>query len=128
MPSANRTLEIFLSPVLTFPLSSFRTSEIIRSRKMLKNVSDRRHHCFTPTNVLNHFPILPFIWTAFVVAQWCELYFPCHQRLYILRQSLSSKQNWTSCGSTKDMTYQRFIDSFISEIQLTGSNDKKIKC
>ena len=51
------------------------TSDMIRSRKMLKRVGDRRHSCLTPTVVLNHSPMLPFIWTALVAlsAQWCEL-------------------------------------------------------
>ena len=43
----------------------FRASDI-RSRKLLKSLGDRRYPCLTPTVVLNHFPMLPFIWTAFV--------------------------------------------------------------
>ena len=39
---------------------------MIRSRKLLKMVSDRRHLCLTPTVVLNHSSMLPFIWTALV--------------------------------------------------------------
>ena len=35
---------------------------MIRSRKMLKRVGDRRHPCLIPTVVLNHSPMLPFIW------------------------------------------------------------------
>ena len=66
MYSANRKLVIFLPPMLTFPSSSSRASDMIRSRKMLKRVSDRRHPCLTPTVVLNHSPMLPFIWTALV--------------------------------------------------------------
>ena len=46
---------------------------MIRSRKMLKRVATRRHPCLTPTVVLNYFPMLPFIWTALVAAQWFEL-------------------------------------------------------
>ena len=30
----------------------------------MKRVGDRRQPCLTPTIVLNHSPILPFIWTA----------------------------------------------------------------
>ena len=39
---------------------------MIRSRKIMKRVDDRRHPCLTPTVVLNHSPMLPFIWTALV--------------------------------------------------------------
>ena len=49
MSSANRRLVIFLPPMLTFPLWSSRASCMIRSRKMLKRVGDRRHPCLTPT-------------------------------------------------------------------------------
>ena len=66
MSSANRRLVIFLPPTLTFPSCSSRASDMIRSRKMLKRVGDRRHPCLTPTVVLNHSPMLPFIWTALV--------------------------------------------------------------
>ena len=62
--SANRILVIFLPPMLTFPPCSSKASEMIRSRKMLKRVGDSRHPCLTPTVVLNHYPVLPFIWTA----------------------------------------------------------------
>ena len=41
---------------------------MIRLRKMLKRVGDRRHPCLTPTVVLNHSPMLPFIWTALVAS------------------------------------------------------------
>ena len=64
--SANRRLVIFLPPMLTFPSCSSRASDMIRSRKMLKRVGDRSHPCLTPTVVLNHSPMLPFIWTALV--------------------------------------------------------------
>ena len=71
MSSANRRLVIFLPPMLTFPSCSSRVSDMIRSR------GDRRHPCLTPTVVLNHSPMLSFIWTALVAlsraAQWCEL-------------------------------------------------------
>ena len=60
MSSANRRLVIFLPPMLTFPSCSFRASDRIRSRKMLKRVGDRRHPCLTPT------VILLFIWTGLV--------------------------------------------------------------
>ena len=66
MSSANRRLVIFLPPMLTFPSCSFRASDMMRSRKMLKRVGDRRHPCLTPTVVLNNSPMLPFIWTALV--------------------------------------------------------------
>ena len=55
---ANRRLVIFLPPMLTFPSCSSRASDMIRSRKMLKRVADRRHLCLTPTVVLNHSPML----------------------------------------------------------------------
>ena len=64
--SANRRLVIFQPPMLTFPSSSSTASDMIRSRKMLKRVGERRHPCLTPTVVLNHSPMLPFIWTALV--------------------------------------------------------------
>ena len=38
----------------TFSPCSSRASVIIRSRKLLKRVSERRHPCLTPTVVLNH--------------------------------------------------------------------------
>ena len=66
MSSANRRLVIFLPPMLTFPSCSSRASDMIRSRKMLTRVGDRRHPCLTPTIVLNHSPMLSFIWTALV--------------------------------------------------------------
>ena len=66
MSSANRRLVIFLPPMLTFPSCSSRAPDMIRSRKMLKRVGDRRHPCLTPTVVLNHSPMLPFFWTALV--------------------------------------------------------------
>ena len=66
MSSANRRLVIFQPPVLTLPSCSSRASDMIRSRKMLNRVGDRRHPCLTPTVVLNHSPMLPFIWTALV--------------------------------------------------------------
>ena len=59
MSSANRRLVIFLPPMLTFPSCSSRASDMIRSKKMLKRVGDRRHPCLTPTVVLNHSPMLP---------------------------------------------------------------------
>ena len=33
----------------------------IPSRKMLKRVGERMHHCLTPTVVLNHSPVMSFI-------------------------------------------------------------------
>ena len=66
MSSANRRLLILLSPMQTFPSCSSRASDMIRSRKMLKRMGDRRHLCLTPTVVLNHSSMLPFIWTALV--------------------------------------------------------------
>ena len=70
MSSANCRLVIFLPPMLTFPSCSSRASDMIRSRKMLKRVGDRRHPCLTPTVVLNHSPMLPFIWTALVALSY----------------------------------------------------------
>ena len=55
---------LFLPPMLTFSSCFSRKSDMIRSRKMLKRVSYRRHPCFTPTVVLKHSPMLPFIWTV----------------------------------------------------------------
>ena len=66
MSSANRRLVIFLPPKLTFPSCSFRASDMIRSKKMLKRVGDGRHPCLTSTVVLNHSPMLPG------VAGWCD--------------------------------------------------------
>ena len=66
MSSANRRLVIYLPPMLTFPSCSSRASDMIRWRKTLKRVGDRRHPYLTPTVVLNHSPMLPFIWTALV--------------------------------------------------------------
>ena len=43
MSSANRRLVIFQPPKPTFPSCSSRASGMIRSRKMLKRMSDRRH-------------------------------------------------------------------------------------
>lgn len=37
------------------------------SEKMLLRVGDSRHPCLSPTVVLNHSPMIPFIWTALVV-------------------------------------------------------------
>ena len=48
MSSVNRRLVIFLLPLLTFLSFSSRASDMIRSRKMLKRVGDRRHPCLTP--------------------------------------------------------------------------------
>ena len=63
---ASMSSVIFLPPMLTFPSCSSRASDMIRSRNMLKRVGDRRHLCLTPTVVLSHSPMLPFIWTALV--------------------------------------------------------------
>ena len=52
MPSANRRLVIFRPPMLTFPPCSSKTSDMVRSRNMLRRVGDR-HPCLTPTVVLN---------------------------------------------------------------------------
>ena len=67
MSSAKRRFVMFLPPMLTFPSCSSRASDMIHSRKMLKRVGDRRHPCLTPTVVLNHSPMLSFVWTALVV-------------------------------------------------------------
>ena len=66
MALANRRLVILLQDVLTFPPCSFRASDMICSRKMLKKVGDKIHPCLYPNVVLNHSPMLPFIWTALV--------------------------------------------------------------
>ena len=74
MSSANRRLVIFLPPMLTFPSCSSRASDMVRFRKMLKRVGDRRHPCLTPTVILNHSPMLPFIWTALIaLSQSCSM-------------------------------------------------------
>ena len=52
MSSANRKLVIFLPPMLTFSSYSSRASDLVRLRKLLKRVGDRRHPCLTPTVVL----------------------------------------------------------------------------
>ena len=64
MISDNHRLVIFLPPMLTFPSCSSRASDMIHLRKLLKRVGDRNHPCLTPTVVLIHSPMLPFIWTA----------------------------------------------------------------
>ena len=66
MSSPNRRLVTFLPPMLTYYHVLPRALDMIRSRKMLKSVGDRRHPCLTPTVVLYHSPMLPIIWTAFV--------------------------------------------------------------
>ena len=43
MSLANRRLVMVLPPMLTFPSRSYRASDIILSRKMLKSVRERRH-------------------------------------------------------------------------------------
>ena len=60
-PSYSFRPVMILPPILTFPSCSYRTSDIILSSKMLKRVVERRHPCLTPTVVLNHYPVLPFI-------------------------------------------------------------------
>ena len=61
MSSANRRFVIFLPSMLTFPPCSLRALDMIRSRKMLKRVGDRRHPCLTPTVVRNPSAMLPFM-------------------------------------------------------------------
>ena len=97
--SANRRLVIFLPPMLIFPSCSSRITDMIRSRKMLKRVGDRKHPCLTPTVVLNHFAMLPFIWTALVaLSQSCPMVFKFYFRMVayrvhaILCQRLSGNQ------------------------------------
>ena len=63
---ANRRLVIYLPRMLTFPSCSSKASDMIHSRQMLKREGDRRHPYLTATDVLNHSPMLPFIWTALV--------------------------------------------------------------
>ena len=63
MSSANRRLIVFLPPMVTFPSCSSRASDMIRSRKMLKTVDERRH--LQPYSDCGfELLILPFIWTA----------------------------------------------------------------
>ena len=40
------------------------------TRKMLKKVGDRTYSCLTVTVALNHFFVLPFMWTALVALQF----------------------------------------------------------
>ena len=60
MSPANSRLVIFLPPMLTLLPCSSRASDMIRLRKMLMRVGDKRHPCFTQTLVLNHSPMLSF--------------------------------------------------------------------
>ena len=62
--SAKRKLVISRPPMLTLPSWSSNASHMILSRKMLKRVGESRHHCRTPTVVLNHSPVLPLDKTA----------------------------------------------------------------
>ena len=58
----------------TFPSYFSRASDMIHFIKTLKRMGDRRHPRLTPTVVLNHSPILPFIWTALVaLSQICSM-------------------------------------------------------
>ena len=43
---------------------------MVRSRKTLKRMDDRRYLYLTPTVVLNHSPMLPFISTALVALSY----------------------------------------------------------
>ena len=61
MSSANRKLVIFKPAILTFPSCSSGASVIIRSRKMLKGVGEKRHPYLTPAIVLNHSPVPLFV-------------------------------------------------------------------
>ena len=54
--------DLHLIPCAGFVDTSTRAS----SSCSLKRVGDRRHHCLTPTVVLNHSPMLPVIWTTLV--------------------------------------------------------------
>ena len=62
MSSANCRSIIFLL-MLTFPSCSSWASDMILSKNMLERVGDRKHPFLTPA-VLNHSPMLSFIWTA----------------------------------------------------------------
>ena len=66
MSSANLRLVIVRPPMLTVPERSFIASVVIRSRKMLNNVGDSRHPCWTPTEVRNLSPTVSCISTALV--------------------------------------------------------------
>ena len=68
--SANHRLVISLLPKLTFHRHFLPEHQLIRSRKMLEREGDKRHRCLTPTFVLNHFAMLPFIWTALVALSY----------------------------------------------------------
>ena len=70
MSSANHRLVMVLLPMHTFPTCTSRASDMILSRKILKRVGERRHSCLTPTVVLNHSPVLPFIWTALIALSY----------------------------------------------------------
>ena len=67
---ANSRLVIFLPPVLTLLPCSSRASDMIRLRKMLMRVDDKRHPCLTLSVVLSNSPMLPFIWTLLVALSW----------------------------------------------------------
>ena len=73
MSSANRRLVMFLPPILTVPLWSLSASSIIRSRKMLNSVGERRHPCRTPTVVWNHSPTFLLWKTALVALLYSDL-------------------------------------------------------
>ena len=45
--------------ILTLPLWSSSASLLILSKKMLKGVEESRHHCRTPTVVLNLSSVMP---------------------------------------------------------------------
>ena len=66
MSSANSRLVVFLLPMLTLLPCCSRASDMIRLKKMWMRVGDKRHPCLTPTVVLNHSPMLPFILISLV--------------------------------------------------------------
>ena len=64
MSSANRKLVMVRPAMLTVPLCSSSTSDIILYMKMLKSGGDNMHRWLTPTVVWNHSPILPLMKTG----------------------------------------------------------------
>ena len=101
MSSANRRLVIMaLPPMLTFPSCSSRASGIFLSRKMLKRMGERRHPFLTPTVILNHSPVLPFIWTALLAsAKYSNGIKPIYVK-HTCAQYCMRKKWWSYCTIT----------------------------
>ena len=64
--SANRRLGNISAAYATLPIMVFQGIRHDPFEKILNRVGDRRYSCLTPTVVLNHSPMLPFIWTELV--------------------------------------------------------------